>query len=77
MRFAYGGRGARSADTPVKLLQEIYDFLERWSSGRRHSLGKRADVKASRGFEPYTGVNQTPRSNYGLGVFFLAKMSNR
>ncbi len=41
-------RGFRTG-SPVRRSRK--NHTERWSSGRRHSLGKRADVKASRGFE--------------------------
>ena len=51
-------------------------YAERWLSGRRHTLGKRAYVNAYRGFESRPLRQSKPKSNtrvFGLG-FLFAKM---
>ena len=51
-------------------------YAERWLSGRRHTLGKRAYVNAYRGFESRPLRQSKPKSNtkvFGLG-FSFAKM---
>ena len=48
-------------------------YAERWLSGRRHTLGKRAYVNAYRGFESRPLRQDEPKSNtrvFGLGFSF-------
>ena len=48
-------------------------YAERWLSGRRHTLGKRAYVNAYRGFESRPLRQVKPKSNtrvFGLGFSF-------
>ena len=48
-------------------------YAERWLSGRRHTLGKRAYVNAYRGFESRPLRQSKPKSNtkvFGLGFSF-------
>ena len=47
-------------------------YAERWLSGRRHTLGKRAYVNAYRGFESRPLRHSKPKSNtkvFDLGFF--------